>query len=483
MSEQNAARVAQVEAQVQDLTRQLREFMSVMGGTNEKGTDIGISGSSSRLNTATGPEERLELRQTGGMVPRYAKLEFPTYDGSYDPLIWLYCCEQFFLNQKTPETEKVSLATFHMIGEVQLWFYKLEQEEAGLLWHSFKEYCNLRFGPLLRGNPLGELINLKQTGTVEEYQKQFQSLLARANSVRTDQQVNFFTAGLFEVIRLDVEMQNPPNLGTAMNLARAFEKKQQLASVSNSQCNFWNNSRITAPAQSVTKPTGSGGNNAPASRGESVIAPFVKRLSRTEMADRRENGLCYNCDEPYTFGHQCKKLFWLELEEGAITETEESENVAVAEPSISLHAITGLQHSRTMQLIANIKGCLVTVLIDSGSTQNFISKIAAQKLGATLDSQSALQVAVANGEKIHSMGTCKETIQVSGEHFPVDLYVIPLDGFDVVLGVRWLMTSGPIWWNFSTLTMCFELGNRQVTLEGLQPEHRPRLQLLNEQQA
>ncbi|KAF2308119.1 hypothetical protein GH714_035471 [Hevea brasiliensis] len=85
-------------------------------------------------------------------------------------------------------------------------------------------------------------------------------------------------------------------------------------------------------------------------------------------------------------------------------------------------------------LIANIRGCLVTILIDSSSTHNFISKIVAQKLGATLDSQSALQVVVANGEKIPSMGTCKETIQVSGEHFPIELYVIPLDGFDVVLG-------------------------------------------------
>ncbi|KAF2288781.1 hypothetical protein GH714_013267 [Hevea brasiliensis] len=58
-------------AQVQDLTRQLREFVSVMGGTNGKGTDTAISSSSSRLNTTTRPEERLELRQTGGMVPSF----------------------------------------------------------------------------------------------------------------------------------------------------------------------------------------------------------------------------------------------------------------------------------------------------------------------------------------------------------------------------------------------------------------------------
>ena len=121
------------------------------------------------------------------MVLKYSRLEFPSYNGIEDPLGWLYRCEQFFLNQKTSEGDKVGLAAFHMVGEAQLWFYRLEQEELGISWEQFKSYCLLRFRPPLCSNPLGELINLKQMGTIEDYQRQFQTLLARATSVRQDQ--------------------------------------------------------------------------------------------------------------------------------------------------------------------------------------------------------------------------------------------------------------------------------------------------------
>lgn len=54
------------------------------------------------------------------MVPRYTKLDFPTFNGIEDPLIWLHRCEQFFANQRTAKINKVSLAAFHMMGEAQL---------------------------------------------------------------------------------------------------------------------------------------------------------------------------------------------------------------------------------------------------------------------------------------------------------------------------------------------------------------------------
>jgi len=31
------------------------------------------------------------------------------------------------------------------------------------------------------------------------------------------------------------------------------------------------------------------------------------------MVERRRQGLCYNCDEPYVRGHQCQRLFFLEV--------------------------------------------------------------------------------------------------------------------------------------------------------------------------
>jgi hypothetical protein len=38
------------------------------------------------------------------------------------------------------------------------------------------------------------------------------------------------------------------------------------------------------------------------------------------MADRRKLGLCYNCDEPYVWGHKCVHLFFLEAADYTVEE-------------------------------------------------------------------------------------------------------------------------------------------------------------------
>jgi len=93
--------------------------------------------------------------------------------------------------------------------------------------------------------------------------------------------------------------------------------------------------------------------------------PFVKKLTRAKMAAQRTKRLCYNCDDPYVQGHQCKKLFWLEVEDGESGEVPTDSG----EPAISLHAITGKQHANTMQLQVVIDRKLLLSLVDSDSTQ------------------------------------------------------------------------------------------------------------------
>ncbi|XP_057443976.1 uncharacterized protein LOC130736147 [Lotus japonicus] len=52
----------------------------------------------------------------------------------------------------------------------------------------------------------------------------FQSLLARNSDLKYHHKVDMFTTGLTEELRIDIEMQQPKNLGAAMNLARALER-------------------------------------------------------------------------------------------------------------------------------------------------------------------------------------------------------------------------------------------------------------------
>lgn len=59
-------------------------------------------------------------------------------------------------------------------------------------------------------------------------------------------------------------------------------------------------------------------------------------------------------------------------------------------------------------------------------------------------------------------------ISINQEHFILDLLTIPLGGFDIVLGVQWLHSLGPIVWDFSLLTMRYQRQG-QITWRGVAP--------------
>ena len=64
--------------------------------------------------------------------PRYAKVDFATFDGSEDPLNWLSQCEQLFRGQRTLASDRTWLASYHLRGAAQTWYYALEQDEGGM---------------------------------------------------------------------------------------------------------------------------------------------------------------------------------------------------------------------------------------------------------------------------------------------------------------------------------------------------------------
>lgn len=97
--------------------------------------------------------------------------------------------------------------------------------------------------------------------------------------------------------------------------------------------------------------------------------------------------------------------------------------------------------------------------MDSGSTHNFISATAAQRLGLTIHPQAGINVSVANETKLSSSRICPTVFfSVNQHNFIAEFFVIPLAGFDLVLGVKWLRTLRPILWNFTSLT---ELHNQR----------------------
>jgi hypothetical protein len=161
-----------------------------------------------------------------------------------------------------------------------------------------------------------KLSECRRTGTVEEYSNRFQTLLPRAGPVDEAQRVQLFTGGLLPPLSHAVRIHNPATLAAAMSLARQVELMEHDRSPS---ILVRPKARgllppppprpaLPAPPQQLTLPAPSAGTD----QGRREDNQW--RLSTAEQAERRRLGLCFNCDEKYSRGHNrfCKRIFFMD---------------------------------------------------------------------------------------------------------------------------------------------------------------------------
>jgi hypothetical protein len=118
--------------------------------------------------------------------------------------------------------------------------------------------------------------------------------------------------------------------------------------------------------------------------------------------------------------------------------------------------------------VGKIKNQNVVILIDLGSTHNFLAKKIAAILGIQPPFHDFIKVKVANSEEILSPSRSKGIkLTMQSFVFKVDLYILSLAGCDVVIGIQWLSTLGHILWNFIKLTMACTFDKRKCLLQGL----------------
>lgn len=138
---------------------------------------------------------------------------------------------------------------------------------------------------------------------------------------------------------------------------------------------------------------------------------------------------------------------------------------------ISLHAITGTPNPKTMRMIERIESKEVVILVDMGSTYNFLNPAIVTKVGLPLQHNKRIKVKIANEDSMFCDGKCdKVIVRVQGYTFTIGFYTLTLGGCDVILGVNWLKELGPILWDFCQLIMAFEMEGKKVKLRGLHPK-------------
>nr|GEY27471.1 Ty3/gypsy retrotransposon protein [Tanacetum cinerariifolium] len=135
---------------------------------------------------------------------------------------------------------------------------------------------------------------------------------------------------------------------------------------------------------------------------------------------------------------------------------------------ISFHAISGSINPQTLRLPGRIKNKDVVVLVDGGSTHNFIDQALVDRFGLTVERDVALRVMVANREHVSCIGRVRNLeIAIQGYVISTDFFVLPVAACPIVLGVQWLKTLGLVEIDYEQFTMGFKMGCSSHTFRGL----------------
>jgi hypothetical protein len=311
-------------------------------------------------------------------------------------------------------------------------------------------------------NHLGRLTKLKQSGTVEDFIASFERLAFQTEGMIDAFFRECFISGLKEEIRAHVLMAQPSSWVEA---TKKSKEAQQVVSSQTHKPSF-------IPRPKPINPT-------------TPSTPLkIQKLTRDEMAECQLKGLCYNCDDKYFSSHKCKeqKIFMaiskdiseedvetpIMLESPEITDITPPSDPTEVEPIISLNALTGFSTPQTLKLIGYIKHRKVIILVDSGSTHNFIHRCIAQETHCYIREVKNFQIMLANGGSMKCGGCCENVcLQIGDYHLKSHMFSIDMGGCDIVLGADWLRTLGPILMHFKDLTMQFDQEGHQYKFQGI----------------
>jgi hypothetical protein len=138
------------------------------------------------------------------------------------------------------------------------------------------------------------------------------------------------------------------------------------------------------------------------------------------------------------------------------------------EPVISLNALTRFSSPQTLKLIGYIKHRKVIILVDSGSTHNFIHRCISQETNFYICVVNNFQIMIVNGGSMKCGGRCENVcLQIGQYHMKYHMFSIDMGGCDIVLGAEWLRTLGPILMDFKELTMQFNQEGQQYKFQGI----------------
>ncbi|KAK1423204.1 hypothetical protein QVD17_18500 [Tagetes erecta] len=403
-----------------------------------------------------------------------------------NPERWIAQANRYFTFYNISEADRLAISSFYLDDSAADWFDWLQRHNQISAWDAFTGALTKRFRSSDVEAPEGLLAKLVQITTVADYRSRFEAISNRTMPLPVEFLVSCWISGLRSDIKQSVICHQPQTVEDAMDKAQLHETRIQFER-GLGRVTLGSSKPLLPTPKSATLHTPSipSFQNKPSS--SSTMTPKVgfRRLTPTELAQKRAQGLCYRCDEKYTWDHKCKStpqlLFFDEdsPDPGGLPDSPSSicmdsilaEKLQLEEvqtqSAISYNALSGGCSSTTLRFTGMVQGKSFQILLDGGSTHCFVQTRIANFLNFAIESIEPFSVLVGSGERLPCSGLARAVeLVIQGHSIVVDFYVLPLQGWDMVLGVSWLATLGPVITDYSKSTFEFSLNEQQIIWQG-----------------
>ncbi|GJW83607.1 ty3-gypsy retrotransposon protein [Tanacetum coccineum] len=315
----------------------------------------------------------------GSLLQRSMRLDVPKFLGA-DPESWLFSIQEYFTLLNTPIDQRLRIIWFNLKGSAAEWFRWMTRNGLIIDWPRFEESVKNRFGPSKYEDPQGALSKLLQTTTIAEYQGEFEKLMNRVTDISETLLISFYISGLKLPLQRELLVSKPTTLRDAFALACVTEARLE-----------------DQGTVAITPKSASNSGGAPYQRSPSVVkTPLLSTPPKTTINPTGK----------------LLAIKWISpaerpncLSKGEELATGEDKVVESGDISI-LNSLVGHGSPRSLQLWGKIGTTGVHVLIDNGSTHNFVRPDVVERMCLPLEATKAFKVYIGSGETLLCENVC-----------------------------------------------------------------------------
>ncbi|KAI0496820.1 hypothetical protein KFK09_023144 [Dendrobium nobile] len=405
------------------------------------------------------------------------KLDIPFFDGHLhieDYLDWEKAVENFFDYMEIDPNKQVKYVACRLKGGASAWWAQTLQlrQRSGKgpvrHWNRMKQLLRAQFLPTDYEQILYMRYQHCEQGSrsVSEYTEEFNRLSARNNlSESANQLVARYIGGLKESIQDKLELNSVWSLPQAVNFAMRAEMQQSRYKTPYNK-KLWNESRTNASKTvSVTdKSPQASASHAPNVTAEHSNQQKLKSQVRDNPYAKPSTIKCFRCMQPGHKSNECpqrKQANFVEVgDDNGSAEVnsdsdEDAEDVYADDGEPLLAVLERLllaprqdlksQRHALFRTRCTIAGKVCELLVDSGCTENVVSRTVVHKLQLKTSKRSnPYKISwVKKGVEIAVTDSCRLSFSI-GKHYVCEVVcdVVDMDVCHLILGRPWQFDAG-----------------------------------------